>query len=542
MRGFGGFSRSLNAIARENRRMQNAALAAQRAQLRDQQIAARAAAKAAQSDYLTSRSTEADDMTATLEAHVDDLTGVLRVATTKNFAVDFEKLKAKPKRLRLDAGGLDQPETAPIESAFQPAPLNFLQRLIPALVQKHDQAAVDGTRSYEEAVAQHHSRESDRVAQLEALKAKHAELLQSERSRVDEFNAAIDEKAASYRACDMQSVIDYFTTVLENDVILEEHPPNVRVAFVPESKQLVVEYQLPTIEVIPTDAGYKYIKKGDDIQATPRKLPEVRRLYRDLLAQLACRALYAVADGDTAGVVDVVVLNGFVDTIDPGTGKRITPTIISVRALISELREIDFFKVDAIACLMGLKALVSRSAHELDPVRPIVNFNMVDPRFIDKSDVLSGLDSRPNIAELTPSEFEVLMTNLFEKMGLETRLTQASRDGGVDCVAWDMRPVVGGKVVIQAKRYKNTVGVSAVRDLFGTMINEGAAKGILVTTSGFGASTYDFSKNKPIELVTGGNLLSMLSEYAGIEAKIEFPDDWQDADNISEPIRPITTA
>ena len=38
----------------------------------DQQIAARAAAKAAQSDYLTSRSTEADDMTATLEAHVDD--------------------------------------------------------------------------------------------------------------------------------------------------------------------------------------------------------------------------------------------------------------------------------------------------------------------------------------------------------------------------------------------------------------------------------------------------------------------------------------
>ncbi len=37
--------------------------------------------------------------------------------------------------------------------------------------------------------------------------------------------------------------------------------------------------------------------------------------------------------------------------------------------------------------------------------------------------------------ELTPSEFESLITNLFEKMGLETRQTQASRDGGVDCVA-----------------------------------------------------------------------------------------------------------
>ena len=69
--------------------------------------------------------------------------------------------------------------------------------------------------------------------------------------------------------------------------------------------------------------------------------------------------------------------------------------------------------------------------------------------------------------ELSPSEFESLITNLFEKMGLETRQTQASRDGGVDCVAYDLRPIFGGKVIIQAKRYKNTVGVSAVRDLFG---------------------------------------------------------------------------
>jgi restriction system protein len=90
---------------------------------------------------------------------------------------------------------------------------------------------------------------------------------------------------------------------------------------------------------------------------------------------------------------------------------------------------------------------------------------MVDPRFVEEADVLSGLDQRPNLMELTPGEFESLITNLFEKMALETRMTQASRDGGVDCVAYDPRPIFGGKVVIQAKRYKNTVGVSAVRSL-----------------------------------------------------------------------------
>src|SRR5207248_3021321 len=136
---------------------------------------------------------------------------------------------------------------------------------------------------------------------------------------------------------------------------------------------------------------------------------------------------------------------------------------------------------------------------ELVPVRPLVDFNMVDKRFIESTDVLADLDQRANLAELTPGEFEALITNLFQKMGLETRLTQASRDGGVDCVAWDTRPVVGGKVIVQAKRYKHTVGVSAVRDLYGTVLNEGAAKGILVSTSGYGKSAFQFAEKKPLQ-------------------------------------------
>lgn len=153
---------------------------------------------------------------------------------------------------------------------------------------------------------------------------------------------------------------------------------------------------------------------------------------------------------------------------------------------------------------------------------------MVDDRFTDESDVLSELDQRPNLMELTPSEFESLITNLFEKMGLETRQTRPSRDGGVDCVAWDTRPVMGGKVVIQAKRYKNTVGVSAVRDLFGTVHNEGAGKGILVSTSGYGKASFQFAEGKPLELLDGSNLLYLLKEHAGMEARIEPPEDWVD--------------
>ena len=90
-------------------------------------------------------------------------------------------------------------------------------------------------------------------------------------------------------------------------------------------------------------------------------------------------------------------------------------------------------------------------------------------------------------------------------------------------MAYDSRPVLGGKVVIQAKRYSNTVGVSAVHDLYGTMMNEGANKGILVATSSYGPDAYDFAKDKPIELIDGGGLLYLLEQH-GVKARIVFPN------------------
>ena len=166
---------------------------------------------------------------------------------------------------------------------------------------------------------------------------------------------------------------------------------------------------------------------------------------------------------------DCVTLNGMLDTIDPASGNKVRVCLLSVRATRDSFNTINLRNVDPFSCLKAFKASVSRSPDELIPVKPILELSMVDRRFVDSGDVLSTLDQRPNLMDLSPGEFETLITNLFARMGLETRLTQASRDGGVDCVAFDQRPVLGGKVVIQAKRYKNTVGVSAVRDLFGTI-------------------------------------------------------------------------
>ena len=102
-------------------------------------------------------------------------------------------------------------------------------------------------------------------------------------------------------------------------------------------------------------------------------------------------------------------------------------------------------------------------------------------------------------------------------------VTQASRDGGVDEIAFDPDPTRGGKIVIQAKRYTNTVGFSAVRDLYGTVMNEGATKGILVTTSDYGPDAYDFARDKPITLLSGSNLLHLLQKH-GHRARIDIKE------------------
>lgn len=121
--------------------------------------------------------------------------------------------------------------------------------------------------------------------------------------------------------------------------------------------------------------------------------------------------------------------NGFVNAIDPATGREVHPCLISVRTAREAFGAINLERVNKAACLRNLGAQVSAQPQALQPVKPIIEFDMVDKRFIEKGDVLGSLDSRPNLMDLTPSEFETLVSNLFSKMGLETKLTIYGQGG-----------------------------------------------------------------------------------------------------------------
>ena len=69
------------------------------------------------------------------------------------------------------------------------------------------------------------------------------------------------------------------------------------------------------------------------------------------------------------------------------------------------------------------------------------------------------------------------------------------------------------KIAVQAKLYNRTVPPTHVRDLWGTVQHEGATKGILITTSGYGPDRYKFAAVKPLSLIDGTGLLALCHQY-----------------------------
>jgi restriction system protein len=515
-------------LAQYQRELERQARAIERERkARERELAARE--RDAKRQHAESRAAQVEEMNADIEAEVAALEGILATTLSVDDHLDFEVLKEEPEVPPFQPGSLAVSEPPPMLDAFMPAPLSALSKLLPGAKSKHAVAVVEATGRYEQAKSEHAERAKEREAALLEAKQRHEEDVEKIKARAEAQHKEIDEFHARFEAGDPEAIVEYFSLVLDASSYPEDFPKRHKMAFVPESKQLVVEYELPTAEVIvPTDRGYRYVKARDAIDELPRPATQIKALYLQIVAQTTLRTLHELFEADRGGRLETIILSGYVETIDPATGKAISPHLVTVRTSRDLFVQLDLAHVDPVACLKGLNASVSKSPAELVPVRPILDFSMVDPRFVQESDVLGTLDQRPNLMELSPNEFESLITNLFEKMGLETRQTQASRDGGVDCVAYDQRPIFGGKVVIQAKRYKNTVGVSAVRDLFGTVQNEGASKGILVTTSGYGKASFEFAEGKPLELLSGSHLLYLLAEHAGIEARIEPPEDWVD--------------
>ena len=98
-----------------------------------------------------------------------------------------------------------------------------------------------------------------------------------------------------------------------------------------------------------------------------------------------------------------------------------------------------------------------------------------------------------NLNDLGGHEFEDLIEQLLIRMGFATEGRKPSADGGIDIVGVLSQPLVGGRYIIQCKRYVHSVSSPIIRDLYGVVVDQRANKGILITTSTFTVDAIEFA-------------------------------------------------
>ena len=275
---------------------------------------------------------------------------------------------------------------------------------------------------------------------------------------------------------------------------------------------MLIQFEFPDYSNIQISEGR--LKNGSlkYISETNKK-----KLVKKCLYSLIIRAGHLASKVNFGNYYKTIAINVEQNWFDPATGQPRNGIIASVHGSTNYFSELDLSKLDPEACFRHLKGLLTPSLDNVSPIRPIFVLNTADDRFVSSKNVEDVLLPETNLATMDWEDFEHLVAQLFEwefsKQGVEVKVTRASRDRGVDAILFDPDPLRGGKYVLQAKRYTRTVDVSSVRDLYGTVMNEGANRGILITTASFGPDSYEFVKDKPISLVDGPNLLAMLKRH-----------------------------
>ena len=378
-------------------------------------------------------------------------------------------------------------------------------------------------------------------AVIEEKKADHAlEMEMYERRRVDMLdridtqrkahldqqrrqNEEVEVFSANYHGCQPDAVEQYIRAVLNASAWPELFPRSRNLEYNKDNRTLYLSFELPHPISFPRDHQLDP-QEGPVTDRAPFTPKELGHRYNEVVYRALLRHLHEVFTGDKAATIEAVQVSGWVRTLNKGNGQYEDNTIATVFCTRGEFAGINLRQVDPTLCFRFLKGVSAPDLSELIPVP-------APHRFYQREEVpptqrmLEPMDGRTNLAGLPLEEFGKNIMDLFEKefrlMPGEIRQLQESADGSIEAWGMDPEPIRGGKFIIQARKNNHSVPASAVKELYGSMMHEGATKGILLTTSDFSPEAYEFGRNKPIILLNGSQLLSLFEKH-GVTARISF--------------------
>ncbi|MFE1430981.1 restriction endonuclease [Streptomyces griseoaurantiacus] len=501
-------SGGLAGIWAEAQRQQQRGLEAQLRQQREEERRRRAyerevnrSRREQQAAYRQQREAEARRRTEELDARVEELSGLL-VAGCRAPAFRAAAL-ARPEELEPFAPGpLARPVAMPDPNQYQAGAGWGAGR--------RAQAQAEARARFEHDWHAAQAAEAQRQRQLAEYRRQYDAWAAARLAEIRAHNAGIARMGQALRAADPEAAVEYFSAALYASAVWPEgFPRRIAAAYDPAARQLVLDWELPRYDVVPGTKLVRYLPGSDQDKETPRPVTQRRALYREVLARSALLVLHELFAADEFGALESVAFNGFVDDHDPATGRRTEFFLVTVMAPRSLFAGLRLEQVSPVDCLTeALRGQLSARPDQYTAVRPGRR-----PEEVAGGVVTHGGEEEPDLFAMDPLDFEALVAELFRAMGMQAVTTQRSNDGGVDVDALDPTPIRGGSLVVQVKRYRNTVPPTAVRDLYGTVQSLGANKGVLVTTSGFGPGSHTFAQGKPLELVSGPELVDLLHRH-----------------------------
>lgn len=469
---------------------------------RQEEQRTRAHQRRVERDHREYRKAEALRRTEELDARVESLRALLASGCR---AQPFRAATLlRPETVQPFAPGpLAQPVPMPDERYYQPQGGGWTAN-------RRAQAQAEARARFERDWHAAQAAEAQRQQQLAAYQRQYQEWADAQLAEVRRHNAGVTATVDGVRRREPDAVIEYFSAALYSSTAWPEgFPRQVAAAYDPAAGQLVLDWELPACDVVPEVKAVRYMASVDQDKETPRPVGQRRALYREVLVQCMLLVLHELFAADEQGALESVALNGFVDGHDPTTGRPGQIFLATVMAERAAFQELHLAQVDPESCFTdALRGQVSARPDQLAAVRPGRR-----PQDVGNRVVAHGGDEDPDLFAMDPVAFENLVADLFRAMGMQAVTTQRSNDGGVDVDALDPTPIRGGKIVVQVKRYRNTVPPTAVRDLYGTVQDAGANKGVLVTTSGFGPGSHTFAGGKPLELISGPELVDLLHRH-----------------------------
>ena len=174
---------------------------------------------------------------------------------------------------------------------------------------------------------------------------------------------------------------------------------------------------------------------------------------------------------------------------------------------------LDLLPTSPRECLQTLEAYVGLYGYPLPDGRfhgIIDAMSVIRAKFIDTPILGNEFES------ISDRQLELLVAELYGKMGYSVIVTKKTRDGGRDVIAERRDTGKLEKLLVEVKHHVNPIGVSKLRELLGVVSSEKVNKGVLITTSRFSKDAIVFAESNPrIEIIENSQLVKLLNEYLG---------------------------